>query len=435
MFALLCVVIASLLVSSVRAGYVQVGSKLSETNGKRLGTKCAMSGDGGYAVAGSQSPHLEVYKRIGSTWQRIVSNLTPFDNTTSNTGVGIFSLSMNFDGSLIAAAGGRENAVWLFVRYNDSYFQMGPKLAPTGGLGLFNAAVALSRDGTKLVTVDTHGSGPYFYEVNSNAYSKMATLGTFTYIGYDAVAFAGNGLVVALGSPIDNVSQGSAWIYKVNQNKEWYQFGPKLVSLTRQGMGFSVALSYDASVLVCGCSGDVMGVAGVAVFSFLEGNYVEQAPVTSFTGVSPNAGAGLFVALSEDGSRLVVGGPFDEIDNIHLGAVWTFVRQGHNFTQDGPQITGSGYFASRDVLEGSSLGLSASGDHLMIGGPYDHISLAYSGSLWFFDFVKPTHAPTSYPTKRRATLKPTRKGKTTSAPTKPKTSTPTKPRTPAPTAF
>jgi hypothetical protein len=96
-------------------------------------------------------------------------------------------------------------------------------------------------------------------------------------------------------------------------------------------------------------------------------------------------GAGLFgtsVALSADGSTLLVGGPHDQ--NPTDGAAWVFVREGTSWVQQGPKLTAAeppkGLSLEEQCTEespdeagecafGASVALSADGDTALVGEP------------------------------------------------------------------
>lgn len=103
---------------------------------------------------------------------------------------------------------------------------------------------------------------------------------------------------------------------------------------------------------------------------------------------------GTSVALSADGSTLLVGGPRDA--NPDRGAAWVFVREGSLWVQQGSKLTGAE--APEDAGEeeqcaeespeeaeecafGNSVALSADGNTALVGGPS---ATATPGSAWVF---------------------------------------------------
>ncbi|HEY2572196.1 MAG TPA: IPT/TIG domain-containing protein, partial [Solirubrobacteraceae bacterium] len=103
---------------------------------------------------------------------------------------------------------------------------------------------------------------------------------------------------------------------------------------------------------------------------------------------------GTSVALSADGSTLLVGGPRDA--NADRGAAWVFVREGSSWVQQGSKLTGAEPPKDEGEEEqcaeespeeagecafGSSVALSADGNTALIGEPS---ATARPGSAWVF---------------------------------------------------
>ncbi len=103
---------------------------------------------------------------------------------------------------------------------------------------------------------------------------------------------------------------------------------------------------------------------------------------------------GTSVALSADGSTLLVGGPHDE--NANHGAAFVFVKEGSSWVSQSPKLTGaeppSGSGEEEQCAEesseeagecafGNSVALSADGNTALIGEPS---ATAMPGSAWIF---------------------------------------------------
>jgi hypothetical protein len=90
---------------------------------------------------------------------------------------------------------------------------------------------------------------------------------------------------------------------------------------------------------------------------------------------SPNQGSG--VAVSADGSTLIVGGPRDATSS--RGAVWFFTRSGGVWSPQGNKLVGPGG-TTFDTF-GSSTALSADGNTALIGDPDNNSGF---GAAWVF---------------------------------------------------
>jgi hypothetical protein len=101
--------------------------------------------------------------------------------------------------------------------------------------------------------------------------------------------------------------------------------------------------------------------------------------------LAPRNSFGFSVAVSEDGSTALIGGPTNGAGQGSLigpapaeGAAWVFVRSGSTWTQQGPKLTGSD--ESGNGWFGWSVALSGDGNTALIGGPADNDT----GAAWVF---------------------------------------------------
>ena len=83
---------------------------------------------------------------------------------------------------------------------------------------------------------------------------------------------------------------------------------------------------------------------------------------------------GASVSLSALGDRLAVGGPFD----AGVGATWIFIRNGQSWTQHDGKLVGQPANGSQ---QGSSVSLSGLGNTLAVGGPQYN---GFIGATWIF---------------------------------------------------
>jgi len=200
-------------------------------------------------------------------------------------------------------------------------------------------------------------------------------------LGY-SVALSADGNTLAAGGPNDNVGIGAVWIFTRSAGT-WTQQGLKLTGTGEIGaaqFGYSVALSADGNTLAVG--GPYDGVDGddgaVWIFTRTGTTWTEQMKISS-----PEADAqfGYSLALSADGNTLAAGGPFDHGD---AGAVWIFTRSEGIWTQ-GPKLTGTG--AIGFPFFGYSVSLSADGNTLAAGGVGDNGAI---GAVWIFTRIGTT---------------------------------------------
>jgi len=120
----------------------------------------------------------------------------------------------------------------------------------------------------------------------------------------------------------------------------------------------------------------ICGVAMTVLMSSIAGaHFVQQGDKLVATGTVGAAALGP-VAVSADGSTVIVGGPGDDDG---LGASWVFIRSGGVWRQQGDKLVGSGAVGGH-VSQGSSVALSADGNTAIVGGRGDN----EWGAAWVF---------------------------------------------------
>lgn len=160
------------------------------------------------------------------------------------------------------------------------------------------------------------------------------------------------------------------------------QVGSKVLDSTTEAsaprQGSSVAVSSDGLTMVVGArddttSGTLTGSARIYVKS--GSTWVVQGGDLVGT---PHASSnqGYSVDISADGNTVAIGAPYD---GGRLGAVWIFVRSGVSWSQEA-KLVGTGNSGTL-VEQGERIALSADGDTVVVGGRYD---ISFFGSAWVF---------------------------------------------------
>ena len=118
------------------------------------------------------------------------------------------------------------------------------------------------------------------------------------------------------------------------------------------------------------------GEAGAAwVFTRSGGVWSQQGDKLVGAGTGPGTGQAKSVAISADGDTVIVGGPND---STNIGAAWVYTRSGEAWTQRGKLVGtgGVGY-----VAQGTSVAISEDGSAIIVGGPDDNTDI---GAAWIF---------------------------------------------------
>jgi hypothetical protein len=190
------------------------------------------------------------------------------------------------------------------------------------------------------------------------------------------------------------VDIGAAWVFTRTADG-WQQQGYKLIGSGAVGtasQGRSVALAADGSTAIIGGPGDNKGIGAAWVFRRIGGAWTQQGGKLVGTGGQPyspyGVAEGASVGISADGNTLVLGGPYD---NNNIGAVWAFTQSNGTWSQLGSKLVGSGYSQYGPtggglVSEGSSVALSGDGKTIVEGGPHDHGAGTDNeiGAAWVF---------------------------------------------------
>src|SRR5262249_56753055 len=119
-----------------------------------------------------------------------------------------------------------------------------------------------------------------------------------------------------------------------------------------RSFGRAVALSADgATAALAGVGDDGAGAAWI--FTRVGSSWTQTAKLTP-NDATTQSSFGVRLALSDDGSTLLVGG---NQDAGGIGAAWVFVRSGSTWTQQGPKLTandeqGAAGFGIRASLSG-----------------------------------------------------------------------------------
>jgi hypothetical protein len=317
-----------------------------------------------------------------------------------------YALALSTDGNTAIVGGGGDNgdlgAAWIFTRSNGVWAQQGDKLVGTGAVGTVaqGDAVALCGDGNTAIVGgagDNAGVGAaWVYTRNNGVWTQQGdklvgtgAVGDGSGLGSQqgwSVALSGDGNTAIVGGPADNSYIGAAWVF-TRSNGVWTQQGDKLIgtgAVAATGwdidQGWSVALSGDGNTAIIGGPGD-NGSAGAAwIFTRSNGVWTQQGDKLIGTGAVGSPQQGQSVTLSGDGNTAIIGGP---VDDSYAGAAWVFTRSNGAWSQQGNKLIGAG--AVGGAGQGNSVALSADGNTVILGGPYDSSDQFVNfGAAWVF---------------------------------------------------
>jgi hypothetical protein len=383
---------------------------IGESEQGRFGFSIALSADGATALVGAPGDNgfagaAWVFTRVGSAWTQQGPKLTVNEATdaeeeercaveVNECGFGrSVALSADGDTALIGAprANEAQGAVWAFTRSGSSWSQFGTKL--TGGIeaagnGSFGRSVALSGDGaTALVGAPRdrggHGAAWAFTRSVSGFLAQGSRLTGEDELGAGffgrSVALSSDGSTGLIGGPSDDHYAGAVWALS-RVGGELATQGAKLTGGSEEvgkgRFGNSVALSADGTTGLVGARSDAEGIGAAWALVRNGPNWSQQGPKLTATGELGEGQFGYATSLSADGSTALIGAPHDDSP---VGAAWTFTRSGGSWTQQAEQRPGGE--ESGGSAFGMGLALSADASTALIGAPHEGRKL---GGVWAY---------------------------------------------------
>ena len=297
----------------------------------------------------------------------------------------------------------------------QEFTQQGPTLVGTDANGIFgkDASVALSADGN---TAIVGSPGPFSFTPPSvgGAWIFTRSNGIWTQQGPKllgtaeagnaqqgfSVAMSADGNTAAVGAPADNSNTGAVWIF-VRSGTTWTQQGSKLVgsASVNKRLGEAIALSADGSTLLVGGTGSnpppLPTNGWVWVFTRSGGLWTEQARFFPGGPLAFHSMFGQSVALSGDGNTAVIGGPYaGTMEDDFIGAAWIYTRSGSSWSQLGAPLVPAA-FATQPKF-GWSTAISYNGQIIAIGGPRETTSNG-TGAIWTYKRNGSTFTQTGSP--------------------------------------
>lgn len=328
--------------------------------GAMFGQAVAMSGDGktcavgcpidknSFAQTGAGAVYVFVLDTTSGVWTK-QSRLLPVDisGTVSNSGI---SVALSDNGNVLAIGSSYNN--W-------------------SGAGAVGTVSIYERTGTSWVLKDT---------LHPNTFVASLYFGT-------SVALSSDGAVVAVGAHNDTQTVGaSGAVYIFTRDGDLWSQTTKLVNTvsgTSEQFGEHVVLSGDGKTCVVGAK-NFLNTAqnqyngAVYVFYNNAGTWVKERIVDDMP--TTNDYFGSSVAISKDGTKLVIGVPGKESNGLtDTGTV--YVYSGANGAGWVRTKTISPKFLETSDRLGYSVGISGDATTAVIGAPGQYVS---TGSIYIY---------------------------------------------------
>lgn len=323
----------------------QMGDDIDgEHTGDASGYSIALSSDGlrlaigasGNDDNGRETGHVRVYEWSGMEWTQVGSDIDGIQEF-ENAGRGV---SMSPDGSRIAVG----------AYMNDD-------------AGFDGGQVRLYEwDGTTWRKMGEN--------INARTFNQWMGLG-------ESISMSDNS--VAVGVPGAHYEgRGYVQIYEWN-DVEWIQQGQDIEGEARgDGFGASVSLSRDGNKVAIGApnNDDNGAYSGhVRIYEWSGSEWYQLG--LDIDGEKVSSGSGRSVAISADGLRVAIGGPYYDGNGFNSGYVRIYEWTGLEWRQVGSNIDGK---VTKSKM-GTSVSLSATGDTVAIGRDGTSLGRAYAGAV------------------------------------------------------
>jgi hypothetical protein len=400
-----------------------------EIGNGELGTGIAISADGNTALLGGFADANDVggawvFVRSGGAWSVQKKLTAPTSGADQEIGQGEFgssvSLSADGDTALIDAITDNNGAgaVWAFTRAGTTWTERhkltAPTAGPDAGIGVpdFGSGSALTPDGQTVIVPgfeDNNDRGAAWVFSNSGeTWPEQAKL-TAPTTGPDAavstplfgssVAVASDGNTVLAGAQADNNDIGAGWVF-TRSGTTWTEqakltaptVGPN-AEIGAGFMGVSATMAADGSSALLGASSDTGGDGAAFQFDRTGTSWAVRGKLTVPAGPDAEIGPaalGESVALSTDGSTLLIGGAED---NSSRGAVWTYASTPAPAVSSVTPAAGPTAGGTTVAIHGdgfAATGLDAVSSVTFAGVPARSYTVVSATEI---DAVTPPHAP------------------------------------------
>jgi hypothetical protein len=280
-------------------------------------------------------------------------------------------------------------------------FKLTPSDAADDGKvgGRFGTGVATSSDGTTVIagaSLDndngSYSGSAYIFTLVSGIWEETKLLAsdgeTNDNLGY-SVAISGDGNTAVVNSSWSNddgKNSGSVYIYEFD-GSNWLETKLTASDGTSQDQfGHSIAISADGTTVIVGSPGDDdngNNSGSVYIYTLANGAWIETQKLTASDGASEDLFGYLNVALSGDGSTAIVSARRDDDNGNESGSVYIYSLLNGAWSETAKLIASDGH--EGDYF-GEGVSLSSDGLTAIVGAPFNDDQGSDSGSAYIFRF-------------------------------------------------
>jgi hypothetical protein len=321
-----------------------------------------------------------------------------------------FSTSLSADGSIVAIGAYKNDASGTNAGYvrvyewnvsSSLWIQKGENIYGSNANDWFGYSVSLSDDGLIVGIGATANDGinpPSFGYVRVNEWNGLSWVQKGSdiigeQIGDEhghSVSLSANGLVVAIGAPSNDGSNGTVSghvrVHTWN-GSSWVQKGSDIDGeATNDNSGYSSSLNANGSIVAIGAwrNNGINGAFSghVRVYEWITSSWVQKGD--DIDGAVASDKSGWSVSLSADGLIVAIGAIHNDASGNNSGHVRVYEWISGLWTQKGSDINGE----AADDWSGEAISLSSNGDIVAIGAPFNTgINGADSGHVRIYSTI------------------------------------------------
>ncbi|SMG52832.1 gliding motility-associated C-terminal domain-containing protein [Marivirga sericea] len=390
---------------------LQLGADIDgEAASDESGSSVSISADGLRLAVGApgndgtdtDAGQVHIYEWSGSAWGQVGLDI---DGEAAGDQSG-WSVSLSADGHRVAIGALGNNGFTGHVRvYEDIagvWTKIGDDIDGEAVSDQSGYSVSLSADGQR-VAIGARLNGANVGHVR--IYQDNA--GVWTQIGLDidgentndqsafSVSLSANGQRVAIGAPFNAGNGSRAGHVRIFEDiaGTWTQVGVDINGeAVNEEYGWSVSLSADGQRVAIGATAVLTGSAGYVRIYEWSGSVWNK--IADIDGEVPDDRSGISVSLSADGNRVAIGARLNAGGGLDAGHVRIYEDIAGTWSQILDDIDGE----AAGNESGRSVSLSADGERLAIGAPFNNGNGVSAGHVRAFQLVNPLNLITSTPT-------------------------------------
>ena len=293
-----------------------------------------------------------------------------------------------------------ENTVWK---------QIGANIDGEASADLSGYSVAMSSDGTKIVIGapynDANGTDSghvRVYEYKDGSWSKLgddidgeAKKDNFGY----SLAMSSDGTKIVIGTPYNDDNGTNSGHVRVYEYKDgsWSKLGDDIDGEAADDYsGYSLAMSSDGTKIVIGAKyndGNGTDSGHVRVYEYKDGSWSKLGD--DIDGEATFDESGSSVAMSSDGTKIVIGALRNDGNGNNSGHVRVYEYNNGSWSKLGDDIDGEAKYDQ----SGSSVAMSSDGTKIVIGALFNDDNGSNSGHVRVFEIgcTMPTESPSRQP--------------------------------------